>query len=139
MAQQRSLSIDSEGFNGNVPSQLMWQMSVRGCFEHYSTWCFRVDAKTVTGEEVSKSLEECLVLAVMLVTPRLYQQFTTAEKEAVIVAGVLVIHIQSWMIPHLEELRHAQEMLLVHQVGSVRVGEVVRLVAFDDTGIVKLD
>ena len=75
----------------------------------------------------------------MLVTPRLYQQFTAAEKEAVVVADVLDIHVQSWLIPPAEKLRHAQEMLLVHQIGSVRVGEVVRLVAINDIGILKLD
>ena len=75
----------------------------------------------------------------MLVTPRLYKHFTATEKEAVVAAGVLGIHIQSWLIPPVGRLRHAQKMLLVHQIGSVRVGEVVRLVAFIDLGIFKLN
>ena len=64
----------------------------------------------------------------MLVTPRLYQQFKVAEQDAVASAGVININTTSWRIPPPDTIRRVERMLLVHQTGSVRVGEVVRQV-----------
>ena len=66
----------------------------------------------------------------MLITPRLYRLVQTPDKGAPQSSETLssTFHTFSGWRVNLSELRYAREMLLVHQAGSVRVGEVVRYV-----------
>lgn len=68
----------------------------------------------------------------MLVTPRLYSQYTRAQDANLRAApqtssassgGASVVYWSS-LPPKVE--RHVKKMLLLHQSGSVKVGEVVR-------------
>ena len=54
----------------------------------------------------------------MLITPRTYQQLE-AQKRGIKTASL------DWDVSPIA-IAHAKKMLLVHQVGSVRIGEVVR-------------
>jgi len=60
----------------------------------------------------------------MLVTPRLYQQFQKSDREL----GRLdrIFSNSPWYEPDPETVRCARRMLLIHQAGTVRVGEIVR-------------
>ncbi|MCJ1226379.1 hypothetical protein MMC12_003029 [Toensbergia leucococca] len=61
----------------------------------------------------------------MLITPRTYQQLQIAEQEFRTTGKFLHEPASGWQLsPH--AIRRAQSMLLIHQVGSVRIGEVVR-------------
>ncbi|KAI4176771.1 MAG: hypothetical protein LQ346_007814 [Caloplaca aetnensis] len=61
----------------------------------------------------------------MLITSRTYQQLQTLEDDSKAAGDFQYRSVVGWQIsPQL--LRQAQRMLLVHQVGSVKVGEVVR-------------
>ncbi|EFW15029.1 hypothetical protein D8B26_004602 [Coccidioides posadasii str. Silveira] len=63
----------------------------------------------------------------MLVTPRTYQLSQTPNKGLSLTPENFPTFrtLRGWSIPP-EEIRRAAEMLLIHHVGSVRIGEVVR-------------
>ncbi|KAL8851330.1 MAG: hypothetical protein Q9221_003775 [Calogaya cf. arnoldii] len=61
----------------------------------------------------------------MLITPRTYQQYQSLEKDSRIAGDFHYRSAVGWQISP-DALRSAQRMLLVHQVGSVKIGEVVR-------------
>ena len=67
----------------------------------------------------------------MLVTPRLYHQYQSTQtglwQQLNIGAGFP--HESGWSYHPPETVRHVRKMLLVHQTGEVKVGEVVR---YDD-------
>jgi len=60
----------------------------------------------------------------MLVTPRLYQQFQNSDRE--LRRFDWISRASLWYEPNPETVRRAQRMLLIHQAGTVRVGEIVR-------------
>ncbi|MCJ1431168.1 hypothetical protein MMC27_000519 [Xylographa pallens] len=62
----------------------------------------------------------------MLVTPRLYRQYQISDEEARYCAPVSGTLRSGWHEPPAETVSLARKMLLIHQIGSVRVGEVVR-------------
>ncbi|MCJ1391422.1 hypothetical protein MMC18_004286 [Xylographa bjoerkii] len=62
----------------------------------------------------------------MLVTPRLYRQYQIFDEEARSVGSVFRGLQSGWHEPPVDFVRQARNMLLIHQIGSVRVGEVVR-------------
>ncbi|MCJ1404010.1 hypothetical protein MMC11_007234 [Xylographa trunciseda] len=62
----------------------------------------------------------------MLVTPRLYRQYQTFDEEVRSVGSAFRRSHSGWHEPPAEIVRRARKMLLIHQIGSVRVGEVVR-------------
>ncbi len=59
----------------------------------------------------------------MLVTPRTYQQLEILEKNHKCECNLLPEI--GWVVAP-DAVRSARRMLLVHQVGSVKIGEVVR-------------
>ncbi|KAL8707687.1 MAG: hypothetical protein Q9220_007349 [cf. Caloplaca sp. 1 TL-2023] len=61
----------------------------------------------------------------MLVTPRTYQQLQSLERDSRIAGDFQYRSVLGWQVAP-DTLRTAQRMLLVHQVGSVKIGEVVR-------------
>ena len=67
----------------------------------------------------------------MLATPRTYQQLQILELEARKTGDHQVLPATGWRASP-TSLRHAGEMLLAHQVGMVRVGEVVRYAPIED-------
>ncbi|MCJ1379372.1 hypothetical protein MMC17_002473 [Xylographa soralifera] len=63
----------------------------------------------------------------MLVTPpRLYRQYQISDEEARSFGPVSGTLRSGWHEPPAETVSQARKMLLIHQIGSVRVGEVVR-------------
>ncbi|CAL8581501.1 hypothetical protein XPA_007190 [Xanthoria parietina] len=61
----------------------------------------------------------------MLITPRTFQQLQSLEKGSRIAGDFHYRSVVGWQVSP-DALRSAQRMLLVHQVGSVKIGEVVR-------------
>ena len=62
----------------------------------------------------------------MLVTPRLYQQFQIADEESRNVSSVFVNSYVRWHDTVADLASSSRKMLLIHQAGSVKVGEIVR-------------
>ncbi|KAL8725244.1 MAG: hypothetical protein Q9166_007483 [cf. Caloplaca sp. 2 TL-2023] len=61
----------------------------------------------------------------MLITPRTYQQLQSLEKDSKAVGDFHYRSAVGWQTSP-DTIRSAQRMLLIHQVGSVKIGEVVR-------------
>lgn len=61
----------------------------------------------------------------MLITPRTYQQLQDLEEGSRIAGDLHYRSLVGWQLSP-NELGSAQRMLLVHQIGSVKIGEVVR-------------
>jgi hypothetical protein len=61
----------------------------------------------------------------MLLHPRIYRLAQTPDRDTDVAASPFLRLLPS-PDEHLAELKRAKNMLLVHQTGSVRVGEVVR-------------
>jgi hypothetical protein len=61
----------------------------------------------------------------MLLTARSYQLASTPDKDSDTLASPYPRWSPSWK-ERLAAQKHARKMLLVHQTGSVKVGEVVR-------------
>lgn len=86
------------------------------CFFHYSArW-------VLNGSALAQPLH---TLARMLVTPRTYQQLQVVEQEARKTDEYCCLPAIGLQLS-LTAIQRAREMLLVYQVGSVKVGEVVR-------------
>lgn len=62
----------------------------------------------------------------MLLTPRLYEQSKSVGVSPWSYHGSLTLLPQGWTSLPPATDRHVRKMLLVHQAGSVKVGEVVR-------------
>ncbi|MCJ1472537.1 hypothetical protein MMC13_001186 [Lambiella insularis] len=62
----------------------------------------------------------------MLVTSRLYRQYQSSDEEARSLDSVLRSTGSGWHDPPAEIISRASRMLLIHQAGNVRIGEVVR-------------
>ena len=65
--------------------------------------------------------------ALMLLTPRLYQHCQIDNVKSSNVLGLIYDPVAGWNTPP-KALHGARKMLLVHQVGVVKVGEVIRYV-----------
>ena len=61
----------------------------------------------------------------MLVVPRLYALAQTPDKDSQHVSPHLALSLTGWS-HRARDYRRAATMLLLHQTGSLRVGEVVR-------------
>ena len=61
----------------------------------------------------------------MLITPYTYRQLQKVEQDERNAGDYQRLPAVGWRISP-QELRRGQEMLLVHQTGSVKIGEVVR-------------
>ncbi len=66
----------------------------------------------------------------MILTPRVYQQSQTQAGQELwsSIRSPFDQGLKDWYDLPLSTKRHVQKMLLVHQIGSVRIGEVVRCV-----------
>ncbi|KAL9637700.1 MAG: hypothetical protein Q9204_001773 [Flavoplaca sp. TL-2023a] len=64
-------------------------------------------------------------VAWMLITPRTYQQLQYLEEDSRIAGDLHYRSLVGWQLSP-NQLGSAQRMLLVHQIGSVKIGEVVR-------------
>lgn len=70
----------------------------------------------------------------MLITPRTYQQLQSLERESKTAGDFHFPATVGWHVST-DTIREAQRMLLVHQVGSVKIGEVVRCVCRSYSGL----
>ena len=85
-----------------------------------------IHAKTNTIRSVLCALSVTIAAIILiLVTPRLYQ-FQIADKESRKVFFVFDDSYSRWHEPPTDTASHARKMLLIHQAGSVKVGEIVR-------------
>ena len=62
----------------------------------------------------------------MLVTARLYQQFQITNVESRNAPFVFYHSSRKWLDTVADPTSRARKMLLIHQAGSVKVGEIVR-------------
>jgi hypothetical protein len=72
----------------------------------------------------------------MLLTPRVYQLASAPDRdlENTVAASPYIRLSPGWKTQRVQQ-KHAQKMLLVHQTGNVKVGEVVRYSSgFDSLG-----
>jgi hypothetical protein len=63
----------------------------------------------------------------MLLSPRLYELSQTPDKGRRDASPTKALSVTSWR-PRAQDYHHIVKMLLLHQTGSVKVGEVVRCV-----------